>query len=288
MKLRWILALLVSVVLGSPTAIAGSPSDPFAVPGAPIELGRTYVLESTIFGDSRSINILLPDGYDDPKNADVRYPVLYLLDGGAGWQDFTHIASMVHQGGLWGANAPVIVVGIESKDRRAEFTRPTSNASEIRDFPTSGRAETFHRFLVQELRPAVIRRFRTSGEDGLIGESLAGLFVVDEALRHGASFRHYIAVSPSLWWDDERLARDAANLLSSKPQSERSLWLSIADEGGTMQDGVDRIVAALRNQTSQNVHWSFQPYPAEKHSTIYHLAATRAIRDTFPAPPSAK
>lgn len=288
MTVRWIIMLLASIALGSPAAITASSPDPFAAPGTAIELGRTYEFESAVLGDSRRINILLPDGYDDPKSADLHYAVLYLLDGGAGWQDFTHIASMVHQGGLWGANAPMIVVGIESKDRRAEFTRPTSNTSEMRDFPTNGNAEAFHRFLVQELKPTVTRRFRTSGEDGLIGESLAGLFVVDEALRHGASFRHYIAVSPSLWWDDERLARDAANLLSSAPQAERSLWLSIADEGGTMQDGMDRIIAALRSQPSKNVRWTFLPYPTEKHSTTYHLAATRAVRETFPAPHSGK
>lgn len=286
--MRWIDMLLASMALGSSAAIMASPPDPFVAPGTPIELGRTYEFESVVLGDNRRINILLPDGYDDPKNSDARYAVLYLLDGGAGWQDFAHIASMVHQGGLWGANAPMIVVGIESKDRRAEFTRPTSNPSEMRDFPTNGKAEAFHRFLVQELKPAVTRRFRTSGEDGLIGESLAGLFVIDEALRHGSAFRHYIAVSPSLWWDDQRLARDAASLLSSTPQAERSLWLSIADEGGTMQDGVDRIIAALRKHAFKNVHWTFHPYPSEKHSTIYHLAATRAVRETFPAPPSGK
>ena len=33
-----------------------------------------------------------------------------LLDGGAGWQDFVHIAGMVAQGGLWGSNAPTIEI----------------------------------------------------------------------------------------------------------------------------------------------------------------------------------
>ena len=42
---------------------------------------RTHSLESAIFGNTRTIRVLLPDGYADPANAQRRYPVLYLLDG---------------------------------------------------------------------------------------------------------------------------------------------------------------------------------------------------------------
>lgn len=286
--IRSSLLLAVSLALCGPTAVAGEAANPFTSPGAPIELGRSFEMTSKVLGDVRRINILLPDGYADPKEAETRYPVLYLLDGGAGWQDFAHIAAMAHQGGLWGANAPVIVVGIESKDRRAEFTRPSQNASEQRDFPTHGKGEAFHRFLVDELKPAVERQFRTTGEDALIGESLAGLFVAEEALRHGSAFRHYIAVSPSLWWDNGRLSREAAALLAKQPITERSMWFSMADEGGAMQEGMDRVVAALQSSPSAKLHWRYTPYPTEKHSTIYHLAATRAVRDTFPAAPPSK
>jgi predicted alpha/beta superfamily hydrolase len=234
------------------------------------------------------VNVLLPDGYDDPKQAGVRYPVLYLLDGGAGWQDFLHIAGMVHQGGLWGGNAPMIVVGIESKDRRAEFTQPSADPGEQKDFPTHGKAETFRRFLTEELKPAIEAAYRTNGDDGLIGESLAGLFVVDTALRHGGDFKRYIAISPSLWWDGGRLSRDAATLLAAPNQPPRTLWLALADEGDVMQAGIDRIVSALKTARRQGVVWSYAPYPNETHGTIYHPAATRAIREVFPAPPQKK
>ncbi|MCM2313277.1 MAG: alpha/beta hydrolase-fold protein, partial [Steroidobacteraceae bacterium] len=42
---------------------------------------RLHTLDSKVFGNSRTIRVLLPPGYDAPGNQSRRYPVLYLLDG---------------------------------------------------------------------------------------------------------------------------------------------------------------------------------------------------------------
>lgn len=270
-----------------PTANAAAPG-PFDVPGEPVVVGRGYDFPSRALGDTRRINVLLPPGYDEPAARSQRFAVLYLLDGGAGWQDFVHIAGLALQGSTWGANAPLIVVGIESRDRKREFLTPSTDEKERADFPTHGEADRFRRFLVEELKPAIESAYRTNGTDGLIGESLAGYFVVDTALRAPASFDRYVAVSPSLWWDRESLSRRAPELLA-KDRTPRTLWLSIADEGGGMQTAVDRIVAALRAAgPASGVAWTYAPFPTESHATIYHPAATRAIREVFPPPPAVK
>lgn len=279
--------LALTVVMGAvfPAMAQEAGGNPFSGRGAPVVIGRSYDLPSRMMGQNRRINIMLPPGYDEPGQAGKRYPVLYLLDGGAQWQDFFHIAGLVHQGGLWGITQPVILVGIESGVRKAEFTRPSADPAEQKDFPTHGKAETFRRFLVEELKPAIDGAYRTSGTDGLIGESLAGLFVVDTALRHGGDFDRYIAISPSLWWDNQALSREAASLLAGPAPAARSLWLSIADEGGAMQAGMDRLTAALASGAPRGLVWRFAPYPQEKHSTVYHPAATAAIRALFPPVP---
>ena len=279
MKLK---LLLITLAAASMPVSARSP---FTDQGEPVVFGQSIEFDSTTLGTKRQVNVLLPAGYDDPDKATVRYPVLYLLDGGTGWQDFMHIASMTYQGGMWGGNTPMIVVGIESKDRRAEFTSPSSDPQELKEFPTSGKAELFRRFLAQELKPAIEAAYRTDGTDGLIGESLAGLFVIDTALHHGGDFDRYIAVSPSLWWSNGALAADAETVLKEQPQTSRTLWLSMADEGGTMQAGMDRLIAALHATARPEVTWTYVPFPQEKHSTIYHPAATQAIRTIFPPPP---
>ena len=55
----------------------------------------------------------------------------------------------------------------------------------------------------------------TTFEDAVIGESLAGLFIVETYLREPALFDRYAAVSPSLWWDGQALSREAVALLDT-------------------------------------------------------------------------
>lgn len=274
MKVFSALALILTIAFSGPAA-----ARQFAAPSEPIVIGRSFVLPSKIMGAPRRINVMLPPNYE--REPARRYPVLFLLDGGVEQQDFLHIAGMVHQASLWGVVEPMILVGVESVDRRAELTAPSTNPGEQKDFPTHGHGERFRRFLVDELKPAVAMAYRGNGTTALMGESLAGLFVVDTALRHSGDFDRYVAVSPSLWWSDGDLSRKAPELLAEGKGSP-TLWLTIADEGGEMQAGVDRLVAALGAQS--RVSWSFRPMPDEHHNTINHPAATRALRDLFPAP----
>ncbi|CAA9493719.1 MAG: hypothetical protein AVDCRST_MAG39-1002 [uncultured Sphingomonadaceae bacterium] len=55
-----------------------------------------------------------------------------------------------------------------------------------------------------------------------------------------------------------------------------------------MQEGVDRVVAAVRAPPRGGVTLTHAPMPEGKHSTIYHPATTRAIRALFPPPPEPK
>ncbi len=275
--------LLALTLVASP--LMAAPQNPLAAAGKPLEFGRSFEVPSRVLGEMRRVNVSLPQGYDDPENAAIRYPVIYLLDGGAGWQDFFHIAAMVRHGGTWGASAAVIVVGIESRDRRAEFTRPSADAKEQKDFPTHGKAEAFRRFVVEELKPLVAGAYRTTDESGVIGESLAGLFVVDVALRNPESFDRYIAISPSLWWDGQRLSRESRALLAAMPPGRRTIWLSIADETDGMREGLNRVRAALTAQGRGRIDVHYVPFPAETHATIYHPAAVRAVRTLFPSKP---
>lgn len=281
-------AVVLALTLLSSSGTTAPAENPFTHPGEPIEIGQSRQIHSRSLGDSRRINVMLPPGYDDPKAASARYPVLYLLDGGVEWQDFLHVAGLVHQGGLWGGNQPVILVGVESKDRRREFTSPSADPKEKKDFPTHGGADAFRRFLVEELKPAIDSAYRTNGVDGLMGESFAGLFVLETALRYGDDFDRYAAVSPSLWWNNQALARESASLLAKPKQPPRVLWLAMADEGGEMQAGMDQVVAALKAHKRDAISWTYVPFPQERHNTVYHPAATQAVRSLFPPPLAAK
>jgi predicted alpha/beta superfamily hydrolase len=261
------LILLLSLLFAAP-ALA-QPSG-----GTPIVIGQSYRLPSKAMAGTRVLNVWLPPGYAEGGR---RYPVLYVLDGGLA-QDFEHIAALAQLGTVVDTIQPMIVVGIETIDRRAELAFPTNNAKDRAAWPTAGQSERFRRYLADEVKPWVEANYRTSGESALMGESLAGLFVVETLLKQPQLFTRYIAISPSLWWDDMSLARAAGPMIAKLP-GEHWLWLSLANEGAAM--GVDPLVDALKANAPASLHWSYTPMPQETHATIYHPAALAALRALY-------
>ncbi|WP_198422011.1 alpha/beta hydrolase-fold protein [Stenotrophomonas acidaminiphila] len=65
--------------------------------------------------------------------------------------------------------------------------------------------------------PEIERRYRTTGSRGIIGESLAGLFIVETLFEQPTLFDTWIAFSPSLWWNDAALTRSAGVRLQGMP-----------------------------------------------------------------------
>lgn len=270
--------------LGIALAAAGLPAmAQSTVPGTPIVIGTSYALPSSVYDGTREINVWLPPGYED---GDAAYPVLYLLDGGATWQDFHHISGLAQLGTVNGTTRDVIVVGIASVDRRNELALPTEDPDLIARYPTQGQSDRFRRFIAEEVQPFVEGRFRSSGETALMGESLAGLFVVETFLKEPQMFDAYVAVSPSLWWDGGRLAQQAGAHLRDHSNDPRTLILTLGDEGPEMQAPMDVLVAGLRDHAMPGVTWDFTPRPDESHATIYHGAALDAFRRLFATPPA--
>jgi predicted alpha/beta superfamily hydrolase len=239
----------------------------------------TFLVDSRVLGGQRRVNIALPSGYAGSRR---RFPVLYLLDGGTVQEDFPKITDIVAEATAAGRLAPMIVVGIEGVDRKHDLTHPATFAKDRQLLPTSGGSAAYRRFLVDELQPWVKARYRVNGQSGLIGESLAGLFVVETFLREPRAFDAYLAASPSLWWDDQSLSRQASALVGQGGFKGRRLYLSIGDEGTTMQEGLDRVVVALKAAPPRGLAWRYEPRPTEHHSTIYDPSAKAGLPWLFP------
>jgi len=239
----------------------------------PIVIGQSFLIASRVMDEDREINVWLPPGYHD---TDRTYPVVYLLDGGVD-QDFHHITGLAQLGTIVGTTQDFIVVGVATKDRRNELTfRAEHDPSLIADYPTHGQSDRFRRFIADEVMPFIDAAYRTDGDEAVMGESLAGLFVLETFLRQPMLFDRYIAVSPSLWWDKGALADEASGLLAAQPPTGRILWLTVADEGGEMQAAIDRLRASLDAVTGYTSIYSARPH--ETHATIYHPAALDAFR----------
>jgi hypothetical protein len=243
----------------------------------PLVIGETFTIDSKILSETRRINVYLPPAYTE--STDARLPVLYMPDGGIA-EDFLHVAGLVQVSVGNGTMRPFLLVGVENTQRRRDMTGPTENENDKKIAPRVGGSEAFRRFFRDELMPQVRERYRTTDETAIVGESLAGLFVVETFLKEPDLFDTYIAFDPSLWWNNQKLVTDAAETLRKRPKLSKTLYLANSDEeviAGTVQ----RFADILSKNAPPQLRWHYERMPEEKHSTIYHPAALRAFRAVF-------
>jgi hypothetical protein len=241
---------------------------------APLVIGETFTLRSEALGETRRINVYLPPAYADSAGAPL--PVLYMPDGGIA-EDFLHVAGLVQVSVGNGTMRPFILVGIENTERRRDMTGPTRNEEDKKIAPRVGGSAAFRAFIRRELMPQVRARYRTTAETAVVGESLAGLFVVETLFKEPDLFDTYIAFDPSVWWNDQGLVNGAAEDLRRLPKRPKTLYLAGGSEAmtsGAMQQFAD----VLARSAPPELRWHYERMPEERHSTIYHPAALRAFR----------
>jgi predicted alpha/beta superfamily hydrolase len=266
--------LLAAALLGCLTSVSlGQDHASDDRKAAPLTIGETFTIESKALGEPRRVNVYLPPSCTD--RADARCPVLYMPDGGLG-EDFLHIAGLVQVSVGNATMRPFVLVGIENTQRRRDLTGPTENAADRKIAPQVGESASFRRFIRSELIPTVKTRYRTTAESAVIGESLAGLFVVETLLTDPDLFDIYVAVDPSVWWNDAALVKSAPRQLSSLRDRAKTLYLaSSRDDRG---DLTRELATVLRSSAPPSLKWVYQPMPEETHATIYHPAALAAVR----------
>lgn len=225
----------------------------------PLAIGETVTLEA--LGQPRAVNIILPPDY--AKEPDKRWPVVYQLDGAVA-QDLMMGAGLMRWGALWGRSADAIVVGIETKDRQRELLPATGDPAERAKYPTAGESAAFRAWIAGTVKPLVEARYRHDGTAFLVGESAAGHFVVETWLAAPRLFTGYAAISPSLQWDFEALSRKGLGEGQRPP-----LYLSLADEGGATESGMERLLAALP---------ASQPYCfSDRRTELHHATALHGL-----------
>jgi predicted alpha/beta superfamily hydrolase len=239
----------------------------------PLAIGETFVIRSAVLHEERRINVYAPPAY--AAALDVRLPVLYMPDGGVA-EDFVHVTGLVQVLTGNGTMRPFLLVGIENTERRRDLTGPTQNEEDRKIAVRVGGSANFRTFLRDELIPAIEKRYRTTKERAIIGESLAGLFVVETLLLEPAMFDSYMAFDPSLWWNDGKLVQQAGTAVAIDAATPKQLYIATSSEGSSA--AVPRLVRTLSRRSPRTLRvWSHR-MPEEKHATIFHPAALRALR----------
>ncbi|WP_313579186.1 alpha/beta hydrolase [Chishuiella sp.] len=241
----------------------------------PYTIGETYTIHSNILNEDRIIDVQLPQNYSNQDFAKGKYPVVYVLDGDT---NFSLVASLERFSTkfLFRSQPEMIVVGIRNIDRTKDYT-PTKSLSKNKDnklqYETSGGAENFINFIDKELKPFVNKKFRTTDFNILHGHSFGGLFAIYTLLNHTDSFDAYIAIDPSLWWDNKVIFKQAQEEFKIKDFKNKSLYVALAHEkidaqkdrlehGSTIRKFCEELLPTTQLYSS----WKY--YPDYNHGSV--------------------
>lgn len=256
-----------------------------------IVIGTVDTVYSKILNEKRMVWVHVPSG-----GGDVRYPVLYLLDGES---HFYSAVGILEQ--LSGVLPDMIVVGITNTVRNRDLTPTHIAQSKIvgeEQARNSGGGGNFIGFIEKELMPYIEAHYPTAPYRVFSGHSLGGLTVVNALINHTKLFNAYIAIDPSLWWDDQKWAKHIESNMAGYDLNNRALFVGIANN---MPKGMDTIavlkdtlnnntlvtrsvlpfVQTLREVKPSGLRWSSKYYPNEQHGTVELNAEYDALRYLF-------
>lgn len=243
----------------------------------PLVIGESFPVVSRILGETRRINVWRPPSWAVPASGAL--PVIYMPDGGIA-EDFQHVAGLLQVLIGNGGMRPFLLVGIENTQRRRDLTGPTSAESDRTIAPVVGGSAVFRAFLRDELKPIVAQRYKVTGESAIMGESLAGLFVLETLVLEPALFDHFIAFDPSVWWNAEWLTGQVTAKLGAWTGPCRTLAVVASNEPSQVEP-IGRLRTALVSLDTARVRWQLSTMSQESHATIYHPAALVTLRALF-------
>ena len=243
-------------------------------------------INSAVLGEERTILVRVPPGYDTNK---LRYPVIYMTDGNA---HIGHTSSTVEFLARNGRMSEMIVVGINNTDRTRDLS-PThvkttvAGGGSALQFPTSGGADKFIKFIETELIPEIEKRYRVHPYRILAGHSLGGLFTIHTMISRPELFSSYVAVSPALQWDNQVAVKRAEDFFKARKELDATLFMSLGREPGPIEDGFYQLKQILEKNQTKGFEWKAQVLEEEDHGSVVmpsHYLALRKVFDGWQVP----
>jgi len=249
-----------------------------------VEIGIPDSLYSKILDEQRDIWVHLPNNYK--ADGTRTYPVVYLLDGSV---QLNSLATVYNN--YWGNYLPdMILVAISNQSNRTRDLTTSKIATRhgASYDNENGGAENFTQFIEKELIPYVDAKYATTPYRTLIGHSLGGLFTINALINHPHLFENYIAIDPSLDWDNQKVLKQAKLKLETESFKGKSLFVSLASEQlhmhsadismeNVMQDTSDFTLFARSiidfsdfagKQKQSELSFAWKSYPNDLHGTV--------------------
>lgn len=151
----------------------------------------------------------------------------------------------------------------------------------------NGEADNFRKFIREELIPFIESKYPVTNYRTLIGHSYGGLFTISTLIHQPNLFANYLAIDPSLDWDNQRLIKESEEIFKNQNYKNKSLFMSLSGQlhmqnpeitiNNVMQDTTDYTLFPRANITFSNIAkqntyndlsfvWKF--YPKDIHGTV--------------------
>ena len=275
-------------------AIAASSASAQGADRYRLTIGTVDSLKSTVLnGETRKFLVYTPPSYNDTVYTPQRYPVLYLLDGDAHFHSVTGLIQILGTGvnGTY-AVPEMIVVAIPNTNRLRDMS-PTKVTAGLDGKPNPGLASSggmanFLAMIKNELIPAVDSKYRTTPYRVFVGHSLGGITTIYALYTIPETFNAYVAIDPSLWWDNKVLLRQAKDHLSKDNYKDKVLFLGQAntlspDDTTTNQhfNAMLQFNEVVEAYNTSGLRFGYKYYPADDHGSVPLITEYDALRFIF-------
>ncbi len=251
-----------------------------------VERAEIRTLKSDLNGVAYELYVSLPHSYGAPGK---RYPVVYCLDADYSFLVVRNIADHLSERNHL---REVIVVGIaydgelqyrlnRTRDYTPKFVPDGGYGAEYQK--VSGGGPKFLEFIENELIPFVDESYTTvKGDRTLSGHSYGGLFTVWTMLTRPDAFNRYIAVSPSLWYDDGLVFRLEDEVAKKGTPIDARLYMCVGSrEMNGQHDMVadlEKLAATLKKRRYAGLEVESLVMPDETHNSVYPGGISNGLR----------
>jgi predicted alpha/beta superfamily hydrolase len=257
------------------------------------KIGSVDSLESATLKERRHYLVYTPPSYDDTTTAPQRYPVLYLLDGDAHFHSVSGLIQILGTGvnGTY-AIPEMIVVAIPNTNRTRDMT-PTKVTTGFDGKPApqmaiSGGMGNFLTFIKTELIPQIDQRYRTMPYRIFVGHSLGGITTINALYTIPETFNAYVAIDPSLWWDNTLLLKQAKDYISKAKLDQKVLYVAQANTlnpddttSNPHFNAIMRFNSVMHAYNKSGLRYGFKYYDSDDHGSLPLIAEYDALRFIF-------
>lgn len=246
-----------------------------------IDFGIKSKITSNVLQETRRYYVYLPPSY---RNADICYPVIYLLDGDEHrWKVVAGMIEGLSSETLEQQVVEAIVVAVPSSENaiRERDLTPT-NISEwtfhgkvLDKFNGNiGNAAAYLSFFKTELIPEINKTYRTTNQRVVVGESFGGLFAPYALLFDSSVFTDYLIIDPTSLWDNNYLNRAFANFKFKSSIPAANVYFAFANNSALGEIGNTNLkwgqgfAASISSSSTGKLKVKEQYFEAESHGTV--------------------